>query len=85
MPDHDLFEAWKRKRAVASVPDDFADRVMGALRLEKHMPGQRLARMYRSLFQSPAFRVGVCSLACAVGLLRIFQVVVVFLTEQASR
>jgi hypothetical protein len=85
MPDRNLYEAWKRRRADASVPDDFADRIMATLRLREQRLGQRFTRLLRGLFHSPAFRVGVCSLACAVGLLRILQVVVVFLAEQASR
>jgi hypothetical protein len=85
MPHRDLYAAWKRRRAEAPLPDDFADRVMATLIRREQSLVQRLARMLPSLFRSPAFRVGVCSLACAVGLLRILQVVVVFVAEQASR
>ena len=85
MRDHDLYKAWKRRRAEAPVPDEFADRVMASLRLREHSLGQRLSRMLRSLFVSPSFRVGVCSLGFIVALLRILQVVVVFMAEQASR
>lgn len=85
MPHRDLYEAWKRRRAEASVPDDFADRIMATVRLGEQKPGQRLARMLHNLLRSSTFRVGVCSLACVAGLLRILQVVVVFLAEQTSR
>lgn len=85
MPDHDHYETWKRRRAEITVPDDFADRVMVSLRLQEQRPQQRLARWLRCLFQSSAFRVSFCSLACAVGLLRVLQIVVVFLAEQTSR
>lgn len=80
MPDRDLYEAWKRRRAEVAVPGDFADRVMTSL----HRRGQ-FVRMLRDLFHSPAFRVGVCSLAGIAGLLRVLQVVAFFLTDQPSR
>ena len=85
MSDRDLYEAWKRLRAEALVPDDFADRVMASLRLDEQEPSRWLARMLHSLFQSPAFRVGICSLACVAGLLRILQVIVLFFVEQTCR
>jgi hypothetical protein len=85
MRDHDIYKAWKQKRSEPSVPDDFADGIIAVLRLREQRLGQRLSRMLRSLFLSPSFRVGVCSLGCAVALLRILQVVVVFMAEQASR
>jgi hypothetical protein len=85
MSDPDLYEAWKRRRAEVSVPDDFADRVMASLRLEEQKPGQRLVRLLRGLFRSPAFRVGICSLACIAGFLRILQVIVLLFAEQACR
>ena len=83
MPDLDPYETWKQRRAEVPVPDDFADRVMASLRREQR-PGW-LAELLRGLFRSPVFRVGVCSLACAAGLLRILQVVALFLAEQPSR
>ncbi len=85
MPDRDLYAAWKRRRAEVAVPDDFADRVMITLRLGEQGPVPRLARLLRGLFGTPAFRFGICSLACAVGLLRILHVIVFFLAEHASR
>ena len=86
MPDLDpYYEAWKRRRAEVAVPDAFADRVMASLRRREQRPGRRLARALRGLLQSPSFRVGVCSLACAAGLLRVLQVVALFLAEQPSR
>lgn len=81
MPDHDLYEAWKRQRAEVPVPDEFADRVMASLHHREH----RLARVLHRLLGSPAFRIGVCSLACTAGLLRVLQVVLLFLAGQSSQ
>ncbi|HEY7312224.1 MAG TPA: hypothetical protein VH643_22865 [Gemmataceae bacterium] len=83
MSDLDPYESWKRRRAEVPVPDDFTDRVMASLRQEQG-PG-RLAELLRGLFRSPMFRASVCSLACAAGLLRILQVVALFLAGQPSR
>ena len=83
MPDLDPYETWKQRRAEVPVPDDFADRVMASLRREQRRG--RFAGVLRGLVRSPAFRVGICSLACAAGLLRILQVVALFLVEQPSR
>ena len=83
MSDLDPYESWKRRRAEVPVPDGFSDRVMVSLR-RKQRP-ERFAELLRGVFRSPAFRVGVCSLACAAGLLRILQVVALFLAEQPSK
>lgn len=85
MPDRDLYEAWRRWRAEAPVPDDFDDRVMASLRRHEQRPGRWLARLLRGMLRSPSFRFGVCSLACAAGLLRVLQVIALFLAEQSSR
>lgn len=81
MAERDPYEAWKRRRAEVAVPDDFADRVMASLPRRE----RRRAGMLRGLLGSPAFRFGVCSLACAAGLFRVLQVVALFLVEQPSR
>lgn len=85
MPERDFYEAWKRQRAEARVPDDFADRVMASLQLHEQRPARQLLWLYRVVFDSRAFRVSVCSLAFAAGLLRVLQVIVVFLAEHPSR
>jgi len=85
MPDLDPYETWKRRRAEVPVSDHFADRVMVPLRRWEQRPEGRFGLVLRGLFRSPAFRVGVCSLACAAGLLRVLQVVALFLAEQPSR
>ena len=82
MQDTDPYEAWKRRRADIAVPGDFADRVMAALRHREEGPAPRLARAFH---RSLSLRLGVCSLACVVGLLRVLQVVALFLFEQSSR
>ncbi|HJT77567.1 MAG TPA: hypothetical protein VJ739_10245 [Gemmataceae bacterium] len=81
MAERDPYEAWKRRRAEVVVHDEFADRVMASLRGRE----RRRAGVLRRLLASPAFRVGVCSLACAAGLFRVLQVVALFLVEQPSR
>ncbi len=85
MPDHELYETWKRRRAETSVPDDFADQVMASIHRGGEQPARRLARMLRGLLGSRAFRVGICSLACVAGLLRVLQVLALFLSEQSCQ
>ncbi len=85
MPDRDPYEAWKRRRAEVAVSDDFADRVMASLHRHEQRPPRWLVGTLRGLLGSPAFRIGICSLACASGLLRILQVIVLFLAERSSR
>lgn len=85
MPDRDCYEAWRRSLAEASVPDDFADRVMASIHRQQQRPRPWLAGVLQRLLGSPTFRLGVCSLACAAGFLRILQVIALFLAEQASR
>lgn len=84
MPDSDLYEAWKRRRAEACVPDGFADKVMDSILRQQQTPS-RFLQVLGGLFRSPVFRVGVCSLAGAAGLLRVLQVVAFFLANQPSR
>jgi hypothetical protein len=85
MAERDPYEAWKRRRAEAPVPDGFADRVMASVYRREQRPAWRLVGVLRGLLRSPAVRVGVCSLACAAGLLRVLQVVALFLVQQPSR
>ncbi len=85
MADRDPYEAWKQRRAEVAVPDGFADRVMASVRGPGQEPARPLVGWLQSLLRSPAFRLGVCSLACAAGLVRVLQVVALFLIEQPSR
>jgi hypothetical protein len=73
-PHDDPYETWKRRRADVPVPGGFADRVLAELR----------RRQRRDLLRSRVARVALCSLAGAVCLCRILQVVVLFLTERAG-
>jgi len=80
MPYHDPYEAWKHARARALVSLDFADRVLAAVQ-ERPMPWQSwLAHLLRS----PVVRIALASLACAACLLRVLQVVALFLVGQPS-
>jgi hypothetical protein len=73
-PHDDTYEAWKRRRAGAPVPADFADRVLAGLRRQQR----------RALLRTRAVRIGVGSLAAAVCLCRILQVIALFLTGSAG-
>jgi hypothetical protein len=76
MRHDDPYEAWKQARAGAEVPAGFADKVMAGLRARPaRRPGPALSR---------AVQIGIGSLACAVCLLRILQVLAVFLAGQPS-
>jgi hypothetical protein len=74
-PPDDTYEAWKRRRADVPAPGDFADRILVGLRRERR----------RSLLRARAVRIAVGSLAAAVCLCRILQVVALFLTGSAGR
>jgi hypothetical protein len=76
----DPFEAWKHTRARAAVPLDFAGRVMTAIGARHARRGGRLA----PLLLSPAVRISIASLACAACLMRILQVIALFLVGQPS-
>ena len=73
MSHHDPFEAWKRYRAGGPVPEDFVDSILEAVRYRERRRALLLAR---------AARVALCSLAGAVCLFRVLQVVVLFLVER---
>ncbi len=85
MSDHNLYEAWKRRRAEIPVSDVFADRLMESLYLQEQRPVQQVARMVSVLLGLRAFQFGVCSLACFAGVLRVLQIIIVFLAEQSSQ
>jgi hypothetical protein len=70
-PPDDVYETWKRRRADVPVPDDLADRVVAGLRRPP-------------LFGSRAVRIGIGSLAAAVCLCRVLQVIALFLTGHAG-
>jgi hypothetical protein len=72
MPPNDPYEAWIRHRADVPVPEGFAGRLMAEVR-----------RRQRPLFGYRAACLAACSLAGAVGLCRVLQVVVPFLIGHA--
>jgi hypothetical protein len=73
----ELYNLWVQ-RANAEPPDDFADRVMDAVRREP-LPSSKgvLVR----LLSSPAVRVAACVLACLACLYRMSAVVAVFFVQ----
>jgi hypothetical protein len=75
MSHHDPFEAWKRRRAGVPVPEDFVDSVLDAVHRRAHGRVRLRAR---------AARLALGSLAAAVCLFRIFQVVAPFLVGHPS-
>ena len=75
MSPHDPFEDWKRSRAGQPVPEDFADTVLEAVRRREYERARLRAR---------AARVALCSLAGAVCLFRVLQIVALFLGENPT-
>ena len=75
MAHHDPFEAWKRSRAGGPVPEDFVDSVLEAVRRREHKRVRLWGR---------AARLALGSLAAAVCLFRVLQVVVPFLVERPT-
>jgi hypothetical protein len=73
----ELFNLWMQ-RANAEVPDDFADRVMDAVRREP-LPSSKGVLVL--LLSSPAVRVAACILACLACLYRMAAVVAVFFVQ----
>jgi hypothetical protein len=76
MRHDDPYAAWKQARAAANVPAGFADKVMAGVRTRQaRRPVLPLSR---------AVRIGIGTAACLVCLLRILQVLAVFLAGQPS-
>ena len=82
MEHDDHYEAWKRARADAAVPDGFADRVMAAVR-EHRQAGERsaLVALVLAVVASRAGRVALWSLACAACAVRVGSVIALFLVR----
>jgi hypothetical protein len=76
MQPDDPYEAWRHARAGGDVPGGFADTVMAAVRA-------RQARRSAAPL-SRGVRIAIGAAACAVCLLRILQVLAVFLAGQPS-
>ena len=73
----ELYNLWIQ-RADAEAPDDFADRVMDAVRREP-LPSSKDVRV--RLLSSPAVRVAACVAACLACLYRMAAVVAVFFIQ----
>ena len=82
MEHDDHYEAWRRARSDADVPDGFADRVMAAIR-ERGQTGERsaLCAVVLAVVASRAGRIVLWSLACAVGVVRVGSVIALFLVR----
>lgn len=73
----ELFNRWIQ-RADAEPPEDFADRVMDAVRRE---PPRSSRGILGWLLSSPDVRVAACVLACAACVYRMAAVVAVFFVQ----
>jgi hypothetical protein len=83
MESNDRYQSWKRRRAEIEVAADFADRVLAAVTEHEKKERQRFAlRVWlAAVLFSRAGKVGLCSLAGLVCVLRVMHVVVVFLPQ----
>jgi hypothetical protein len=83
MEPNDRYQSWKRRRAEIEVPADFADRIMAAVTAHEKNPSQRFAirAWLATVLFSRVGKVGLCTLAGLVCVLRVMHVVVVFLPQ----
>jgi hypothetical protein len=75
MSHHDPFESWKRYRAGEPLPEGFVDDVCEAVLLRENE---------RARLRSRVVRVALGSLAAAVCLFRVLQVVILFVVERPT-
>jgi hypothetical protein len=76
-----LYESWRRQRAEADVPPDFADRVMLSLRRTRLQFWLRLWRKMRATAAgSKLLRTAIYSLAIAIWLMRLGALFAIFIT-----
>jgi hypothetical protein len=80
------YEAWKRRRSAARVPEGFADRVMSALRQEPAPRartwrgiGPELERYLTALLASRLGKLGICTLGCLACTFRMLSLIALFL------
>jgi hypothetical protein len=78
MHHDDPYETWKRRRARARVPPEFADRVLNAVRERERQRAERWLWLRALLWSRPA-QVGLTALACAACVFRILQILGLFL------
>jgi len=83
MESNDRYESWKRRRAEIEVPAEFADRVLAAVMEQEKKKRHRFAlrAWLAAVLFSRAGKVGLCTLAGLVCVLRLMHVVVVFLPQ----
>jgi hypothetical protein len=79
----DRFEVWKRRRAAAEVPADFADRVMAGVDRLHRQPGQRpgTQRLMVFFLSSRLSRVGLWTLGSLALAFRMLSVVGLFFPQ----
>jgi hypothetical protein len=83
MESNDRYQSWKRRRAELEVPPDFADRVLAAVADQEKKGRHRFAlrAWLAAVLFSRAGKLGLCTLAGLVCVLRVMHVVVVFLPQ----
>jgi hypothetical protein len=83
MESNDRYFSWKRRRAEVEVPPSFADRVLAAITEHEKKKRHRFAlrAWLAAVLYSRAGKVGLCTLAGLVCVLRVMHVVVVFLPQ----
>jgi hypothetical protein len=83
MSSDELYDAWRRRRAAADVPPDFADRVLVAARDRQQRAARRfpLRGLLLAVLLSRAGKVGICSLAVAAWVFRVLLLFDVFLSR----
>jgi hypothetical protein len=73
------FDAWKRRRRDAPVPEHFADRVLAGLHpAHPPRPAFGLNTWFAAWLDTPLGKVGVCALGCLACVLRVASLVAVF-------
>lgn len=79
MNEERWYEDWKRRRAQAPAPDGFAERVMVAVSAAEIERRSAVATVLLAMWRSRASKIGVCTLAAAVCLLRLAHVAAIFM------
>jgi hypothetical protein len=83
MSSDELYDAWRRRRAEAEVPADFADRVLAEVRDRQYRAARQLTLrgLILAVLLSRAGKVGICSLALAAWVFRVLLLFDVFLSR----
>jgi hypothetical protein len=83
MESNDRYQSWKRRQAEIEVPANFADRILAAVMEHENTKRHRFAlrAWLAAVLLSRAGKVGLCTLAVLVCVLRVMHVVVVFLPQ----